>query len=76
MAGESAKMQWLIKYTYNTCIIEKRKLLLFFNWPVTLWYTESLLQLVGFKTCSVRAAHKREDREIIRQQFNDPDHEV
>ena len=76
MAGESAKMQWLIKYAYDTCIVEKRKLLLFFNWPVTLWYAESLLQLVGFKTCSVRAAHKREDRETMRRQFNDPDHEV
>ena len=76
MAGESAKLQWLIQYAYDTCVVAKRKLLLFFNWPVTLWYAESLLQLVGFKTCSVRAAHKREDRETMRRQFNDPDHEV
>ncbi len=39
MAAPSAKLCFLAKICYQVCRVEKRKLLIFSDWPVTLWMT-------------------------------------
>ncbi|KAL8752829.1 MAG: hypothetical protein Q9199_005469 [Rusavskia elegans] len=71
----SVKLRATAILAYRICILERRKLIIFSEWPITQWLVEYFLVNLGFKVLSIRSFHKQRDREAALDQFNDPDDE-
>ncbi|KAL8662389.1 MAG: hypothetical protein Q9202_004784 [Teloschistes flavicans] len=70
LCGYSVKLRALAALAYQICIISKRKLLVFCDWPVTQWNVELFLTNLCFEIGSIRAVHKAQDRKDIIHDFN------
>ena len=68
------KLQLLLSITYNICLIEKRKLLIFIIWSLILFKVETTLVNTGFNVGTICAAHSaiKQNWTVIR--FNDLHH--
>ena len=71
MAAPSAKLSFLVKICHQVCRVERKKLLMFTDWPVTLWLTAAFLMNIGFDILIIRSVHTAEERPQTCAQFND-----
>jgi hypothetical protein len=68
----SPKHAALVTLINNICILKEQKLIVFENWPVSQFLTETLLGLLDIPYKSMRADHDSATREALVEEFNDP----
>ena len=71
MSTLSAKLSFLAGLCRQICLIEKRKLLVFADWPLTLWNASAFLMNLDLSLIDIRSAHKPSERQLICDLFND-----
>lgn len=72
LANSSPKLRYLCKLLLAKVIDQKRRLLIFAEWPMTQWHLEMFLMNLGFHTLSLQSKHTDEEKIIIVNKFNDP----
>ena len=56
---------------HDICVTNRRKVLIFVDWPANQWVIELFLDLLGFNTIAIRARHDPGERDETVAQFND-----
>ena len=72
IARSSAKLRYLAKLLLSKVIAEKRRILIFAEWPMVSWHCEMFLQALQFNVLSLRSAHSEDEKTRIITKFNDP----
>ncbi|KAL8893244.1 MAG: hypothetical protein Q9192_005457 [Flavoplaca navasiana] len=63
------KLRMLAGLAHQICNVNRRKLLVFCDWPITQWNVEMLLCTLGFKVLSMRSAHSAAVRDECVEAF-------
>lgn len=71
LCGYTVKLRALAGLAYQICIVNKRKHLVFCDWPVTQWNVELILTNLCFEVGSILAVHKAQDRKDIIHDFHE-----
>ena len=72
MAACSVKLRATAILAYDICVVQKRKLLIFAEWPVTQWLLECFLINLGIPILAIRSMHHQRERDAAVRKFNDP----
>ncbi len=72
IAQIAPKLRLLAKIVHQVCNENRRKLLIFTDWPTVQWQLELFLFLLGFNGVSIRAQHKASERDDSVDCFTDP----
>ena len=70
MSGLSVKLQWLAGKFHDICNVTKTKVILFYDWPMTLWNTIVFVMNLGFDVVDIRSAHTLADRDAAARSLN------
>ncbi|KAI9810553.1 MAG: hypothetical protein M1827_006226 [Pycnora praestabilis] len=73
MCALSVKQRWLAGKMLELCIQRQRKVIIFCDWPVTLWDTTAFLLNLNIKAIDIRSVHSMAERDEAVNLFNDPD---
>lgn len=72
----STKLAYVAWMVHKIYIVNRRKVILFCDWPATSWLVEILIMLVGFNVLSIRAKHNAAEWEAAVSTFNDKENPV
>ena len=68
----SVKLAYLTYLVHKICIVYRRKVIVFCDWPATAWLVELLMLVHDINVLSIRARHKNQEREEVVAASNDP----
>ena len=74
-AGLSPKLQCLAGLLHDICLVHRRKVLVYAEWPMTQWTLEKFVLNLGFRLLSVKSNHNDSKRNTAVEDFGDPTHE-
>ncbi|HEY0206645.1 MAG TPA: SNF2-related protein [Acetobacteraceae bacterium] len=75
LVGASPKLKCLLALLRDIVLVNRRKALVFVQWPMNLWLVEVVLAMANFKVISIRSQNTAAEREEAVEDFNDPSHE-
>lgn len=72
MTNLSPKLRYLARIIHHVVCDLKERLIIFCDWPTTLYLYELFLEILGINFVVIRATHKGSEREAAVARFNDP----
>ena len=76
LTRNSTKLSYVVKLIYEICTLNRRKFIVFCDWPSTSWLVELLMLVFGFNVMNIRAKHKLKEREDAVAVLNDSENPV
>ena len=76
VCARSPKLQAIARIVHHVCYEENHKIIIFVNWPRTLWNIEMFLALIGVKTCSIKSSMTLTEKNAVIAEFNDTTSEL
>lgn len=61
LTRNSVKLSYIADLVHQICNKNGRKVIVFCDWPSTVWLVEILLMVLGFNVISIRAKHRLKD---------------
>ena len=76
LTRKSSALCCMIGLVHEICTANKRRVIIFTDWPATGWLVELILMLLQFQVISIRAAQTHAERDLSVLMFNDPESQV